>query len=282
MRRSQQRCHGSCLAREVACPGLNFWLARKHRRSRRQTAAVRVLWRGLTLACPSCGGHGTCRRRGAGALRPGVAHAVDSDRRADEASESERLRLTDTAIGEAARVLRPGGRYVVVDSMSPDDPELDAFLDMVERRRDPTHVRSYRRDEWMCIIERAGLQVERVTSVRKGRSFEFWLERGGVEGEDANQLRDMFSDASNAAKEFFEIQIDGDVVSFTTRLPSTPQKARALDRGPEPRHREAHRCPRRKWPTCRHCVASSARALQRGLQPRPPKMSSQGRKTHAR
>ncbi len=63
----------------------------------------------------------------------------------------------NAAIGEAARVLRPGGRYVVVDSMSPDDPELDAFLDMVERRRDPTHVRSYRRDEWMRIIERAGL-----------------------------------------------------------------------------------------------------------------------------
>ena len=33
----------------------------------------------------------------------------------------------DAAIGEAARVLRPGGRFVVVDSMSPDESELDAF-----------------------------------------------------------------------------------------------------------------------------------------------------------
>ncbi len=118
----------------------------------------------------------------------------------------------DAAIGEAARVLGPGGRYVVVDSMSPDDPDLDAFLDAVERRRDPTHVRSYRRDEWMHIIDKAGLQVERVASLRKGRSFEFWLERGGVEGEDANELREMFRGASAAAKDHFEIHIDGNAI----------------------------------------------------------------------
>ena len=64
----------------------------------------------------------------------------------------------------------------------------------------------------MHIIDRAGLQVERVASHRKGRSFEFWLERGGVEGEDADKLREMFRDASDAAKEYFEIQIEGDVI----------------------------------------------------------------------
>ena len=122
----------------------------------------------------------------------------------------------DTAVGEAARVLCPGGRYVVVDSMSPDDPDLAAFLDMVERRRDPTHVRSYRRDEWMHIIDRAGLHPERVACLRKGRSFESWLERGGVDGEDADELREMFRDASDAAKEHFEIRIDGDVIKSLT------------------------------------------------------------------
>ena len=122
----------------------------------------------------------------------------------------------NAAIGEAARVLRPGGRYVVVDSMSPDDPDLDAFLDMVERRRDPTHVRSYRRDDWMHMINSAGLQVGRVASLRKARSFKFWLARGGAEGTDADQLREMFRDTSDAAKEYFEIQIDGGFIkSFT-------------------------------------------------------------------
>ena len=34
-----------------------------------QTAGVRVLWRGLTLACPSCGGRGLFRRWGLFAMR---------------------------------------------------------------------------------------------------------------------------------------------------------------------------------------------------------------------
>ena len=118
----------------------------------------------------------------------------------------------DAAVREAVRVLRRGGRYVVVDSMSPDDPELDAFLDMAERRRDPTHVRSYRRDEWMRIIDRSGLEVQRAESIRKSRSFEFWLERGGVDGEEADRVREMFRGASAAATKYFEIQVDGDVV----------------------------------------------------------------------
>ena len=100
----------------------------------------------------------------------------------------------------------------MVDSMSPEDPEVDGILDAVERRRDPTHVRSHCRDEWMQLIDRAGLVVERVGSVRKSRSFEFWLERGGAQGGDADELREMFRSASAEAKEYFEIVIDGDVI----------------------------------------------------------------------
>ena len=39
-----------------------------------QTAGVRVLWRGLTLACPSCGGRGLFRRWGLFAMRERCPH----------------------------------------------------------------------------------------------------------------------------------------------------------------------------------------------------------------
>ncbi len=39
-----------------------------------QTAGVRVLWRGLTLACPSCGGRGLFRRWALFAIRERCPH----------------------------------------------------------------------------------------------------------------------------------------------------------------------------------------------------------------
>ena len=46
------------------------------------------------------------------------------------------------ACRELARVLRPSGHLVLIDNVAPEDPELDAFMNDIERRRDPSHVRN--------------------------------------------------------------------------------------------------------------------------------------------
>ena len=45
------------------------------------------------------------------------------------------------AFAEVARVLRPGGRFVLADNYAPDDPALDRWINTLERLRDPSHVR---------------------------------------------------------------------------------------------------------------------------------------------
>ncbi len=45
-------------------------------------------------------------------------------------------------LAKVTRVLAPGGRFVLEDSQAPNDPEIAAFLEDLERRRDPTHVHS--------------------------------------------------------------------------------------------------------------------------------------------
>lgn len=57
---------------------------------------------------------------------------------------------------ESARVLRPGGRLVVVDNVVPEAEELDRFINQVEKLRDPSHFRAYRLSEW----ELARMSVE--------------------------------------------------------------------------------------------------------------------------
>ncbi len=69
-------------------------------------------------------------------------------------------------VREMARVLRPGGRLVVSDTVSPPDEVADRFLNAVEVLRDPTHVRDWtwrsgarrcvRRDSWWRRYRRCG------------------------------------------------------------------------------------------------------------------------------
>ncbi len=122
----------------------------------------------------------------------------------------------DRGVREMARVLKSGGRLLIVDSMSPDDASLAAFLHEAEAMRDPTHVRSLSRAEWVALFEAAGLRVETVEIFRKRHAFEPWVARGGTTAEAMAAVRERFKHAPESAKALFEIHVAGDeVVSFT-------------------------------------------------------------------
>jgi ubiquinone/menaquinone biosynthesis C-methylase UbiE len=122
------------------------------------------------------------------------------------------------AMREVARVLRPGGRFVFVDTLAPEDPESAAFQDAVERLRDPTHRRIYTSAEWIASCERAGLAIRQVDEVHKAHDFEPWLERGGEDADTMALVRQRFLQAPPAAVRDLQIVIDdGRVRSFTDR-----------------------------------------------------------------
>ena len=66
-----------------------------------------------------------------------------------------------TAVREMARVVRPGGKVVVVDNYGPEDEALDALFQHIEKTRDPSHVRGYRLSLWRKFLADAGLTVSR-------------------------------------------------------------------------------------------------------------------------
>jgi SAM-dependent methyltransferase len=122
------------------------------------------------------------------------------------------------AFREVARVLRPGGVFIFIDTLAADDPESAAYQDEVETLRDPTHRRIHTRREWIASCEMAGFRIERTEVVRKAHPFEPWLERGGEDAATQQKVRARFLDAPPSAVRDLEIVIKDDaVVSFTDR-----------------------------------------------------------------
>ncbi len=121
---------------------------------------------------------------------------------------------------EAARTLRSGGRLVIADHIGLDDPELDAFMDRIERWRDPSHVRAYTFAEWRGMLQTAGLEVEHSEWIAyEPYLFEPWTSRLRMPESERAALERWLLDAEPRFKEFFAItEADGRVLSLTGRF----------------------------------------------------------------
>jgi ubiquinone/menaquinone biosynthesis C-methylase UbiE len=110
------------------------------------------------------------------------------------------------AFREIARILRPGGVFVLVDNYAPDDGVLDRFINELETLRDPSHVRNHTVAGWRELVERAGLRttVDSDTSITK-LTTENWLERSQTAPDRAEEVRRRLRTASPSAVAAFQI-----------------------------------------------------------------------------
>jgi ubiquinone/menaquinone biosynthesis C-methylase UbiE len=110
------------------------------------------------------------------------------------------------ALREIARILRPGGLFVLVDNFTPEDEGLDTFINEIERLRDASHVRNHTVRGWRDLLEAAGLRttVDSESMLTK-LSTHSWLERSQTPADRAAEVHRRLREASPAAREAFAI-----------------------------------------------------------------------------
>ncbi|WP_156292416.1 class I SAM-dependent methyltransferase [Serratia oryzae] len=119
------------------------------------------------------------------------------------------------ALREVKRVLKPGGRAIFMDVVSPGHPLLDIYLQTVEVLRDTSHVRNYAPGEWLGMFTEAGLLVREVTADRLELEFSSWVARMRTPEHFVIAIRALQQGAAEDVRQHFAIQDDG---SFTSDI----------------------------------------------------------------
>ena len=111
----------------------------------------------------------------------------------------------DAWLAESARILAPNGELILIDTVSPDDPEAAAWMHEIEVWRDPSHARNLPADEWIEAARRAGLRVVESGLSRVDLEYPDWTERAGMAEDEAARLGRALAGAPPSAREAFGI-----------------------------------------------------------------------------
>lgn len=113
------------------------------------------------------------------------------------------------AVCEITRVLRPTGRFLLVDSYSPNVAVADTYLNAIEVLRDHSHVRDHSITHWLELLDSAGLtgKVVEVWGIRL--EFGSWIARMNTPKQAAEQIRTLMRSAPSEVRDQLGFEPDG-------------------------------------------------------------------------
>ncbi len=112
-------------------------------------------------------------------------------------------------IKEVSRVLKPGGRFLLNDNVAPEKNEFDHFYNKIEKLRDYSHFRAWKKTEWFQMIEMENFEIFEMHRFEKHFEFEDWCTRMHLTDDEVENLTDIMLNANEYVKHKFRIQEQG-------------------------------------------------------------------------
>ncbi|MFS0823978.1 class I SAM-dependent methyltransferase [Bacillus sp. 1P02SD] len=118
-------------------------------------------------------------------------------------------------VSEVSRVLKTGGQFLLDDNVAPENDEFDEFYNMVEKKRDYSHFRAWKKSEWFQMLENEGFEIQELYRFEKTFEFESWCDRMHLSDSEKSELTDYMLNASSKIKQKFRIQVENNtIISF--------------------------------------------------------------------
>ena len=120
----------------------------------------------------------------------------------------------DAWLAEVTRVLEPRGVFVFCDTVSPEDEAIAEWMNEVEERRDPSHVRNRSPIGWQRSVEAAGMRVTDTAMTRVLLEFADWCARAHVSEEETRALEVDFRAVGPSHVAAFAMERDDDTIRW--------------------------------------------------------------------
>jgi len=129
------------------------------------------------------------------------------------------------AIREIARILKPGGKFGLLDMVVPEDASRAAACNHIEWVRDPSHTRALPVSEFERLLASCGFRILASGTEDHPRSLDVWMRTAGWKRGDA-----VYEDV----RCLLEASISGDTAGLRPKIlaPPSPQEAASA---PDPR-----------------------------------------------
>ncbi|MEH7749489.1 methyltransferase domain-containing protein [Neobacillus drentensis] len=118
-------------------------------------------------------------------------------------------------VEEVHRVLKPTGQFLLDDNVVPEEDDYDLFYNTVEKWRDYSHFRAWKKSEWLRMLEVNGFEVYEIHRFEKTFRYESWCNRMNLPEDEKDKLSDYIRNSSQKVQEKFRVSIENDqVISF--------------------------------------------------------------------